>query len=157
MKKIKLTQGLFALVDDEDFEYLNQWKWYAAKMGNSVYALRRIRENGIQTGQQMHCQIMGCKWIDHIDGNGLNCQKYNLRKCNQQQNNWNRKPLRVSTSIYKGVSFNKDSKKWVAGIKKDGIDIHLGYHINEIEAAKIYDKKALEIFGEFAYLNFKEP
>jgi len=95
------------------------------------------------------------KLVDHIDGNGLNNRKANLRLCNHSQNAWNRRPNSGCHSKYKGVYWNKDKKKWHATISKSYKRIHLGYFDNEIEAARAYDKKAKEFFGEFAYLNFR--
>ncbi len=96
MKLIPLTQGKFAQVDDEDYDYLNQWKWYTTKNHKTFYAARHIRINGKQKLIYMHRVIMniikGYK-TDHIDHNGLNNQKYNLRICTCQENNRNRKKI----------------------------------------------------------------
>lgn len=160
MKQIPLSQGLFALVDDEDFEYLNQFKWHARKSRDTFYASRnlKISKNNRKT-IQMHRVILGTTDTkiqgDHIDGNGLNNQKSNLREATHEQNRRNTKSYKNGVSKYKGVSYRKDSKKWRSIINFNKKVIRLGYFSSEIEAAKAYDVKAKELFGEFAWLNFK--
>ena len=153
MKEIQLTQGKVALVDDEEFEKLNQFKWCAKKDGNTFYAIRGIRIGSKTQTIQMHNFIMNGKGVDHIDHNGLNNQKSNLRFCTQSENMMNRSKGGNCTSIYKGVSFHKRDKIWRAKIHINGKDIHLGNFISEIEAAKAYNNKAIELFCEFANLN----
>ncbi|MHC4574071.1 MAG: HNH endonuclease [Planctomycetota bacterium] len=91
--------------------------------------------------------------VDHIDGNGLNNRKSNLRLCTVRQNLWNRRPA-GGTSLYKGVCWRAEKKKWAARITCRDRRHHLGYFDTEMEAADAYDKKAAALFGEFAYLNF---
>lgn len=159
MKEIQLTQSKVALVDDEDFEYLNQFKWHARKCGNSFYARKNIGtiENANRGTHLMHRIIMNATdpqiCVDHKDGNGLNNQKSNLRICNHQQNNMNQRHIQNGSSIYKGVCWHKEAKKWVSNIHFNKM-IYLGLFDNETEAAKAYDQKAIELFGEFARLNF---
>lgn len=153
MKEINLTQGKVALVDDEDFEYLNQWKWYVIRNRKTFYATCNIRVDGKRITQYMHCEVMKGKGIDHRDRNGLNNQKSNLRFCTQQENCMNTRKRENTTSIYKGVSFFKPSGKWVASIKVNGKAIFLGIFFSEIEAALAYNAKAIELFCEFANLN----
>lgn len=158
MKEIKLTQGKVALVDDEDFEYFNQWKWYAAKGRRTFYAQRNgYNENGKYI-IHMHREILGLTdpeiFCDHRDTDGLNNQKHNLRTATRTQNNANKKSSKSSTSSFLGVSYHKSRNNWRATIFKDYKQIHLGSFKTEIEAAKAYDKHALEIHGEFANLNF---
>jgi len=158
MRQIELTQGKVAWVDNEDFEWLNQLKWYAHKHGNTFYAIRGILINGKYKVQRMHKFIMGDNLgksdIDHKDGDGLNNQKVNLRICTHQENMMNRRPNKNCSSIYKGVCWHKQTQKWVAKIWIDGKQIHLGYFIIEEDASRAYDKKSTELFGEFARLNF---
>jgi len=160
MKQIPLSQGLFALVDDEDFEYLNQFKWHARKSRDTFYASRnlRISKNNRKT-IQMHRVVLETTnpkiQIDHKDGNGLNNQKNNLRLATSTQNTRNSKPNKNTSSKYKGVSYRKDAKKWRSIINFNKKVIRLGCFTDEIEAAKAYDEKAKELFGEFAWLNFK--
>lgn len=159
MKEIQLTQGKVALVDDEDFEYLNQWKWHVRDNRNTFYAQRNeYDENGKHLIIHMHRVILNLTdrhiFGDHIDFNGLNNQRYNLRIATRRQNNTNKKSSKNSTSSFLGVSYHKSRNNWRATIFKDYKQIHLGSFKTEIEAAKAYDKHALEIHGEFANLNF---
>lgn len=153
MKEIQLTQGKVALVDDDNFETLNQYKWFAVKLGNVFYARRNISVNGKRSGQFMHNIIMGRKGVDHIDRDGLNNKVSNLRFCTKSENGMNRCKQRNTTSIYKGVSFHKRNNNWKASIRLEGKDIYLGCFTNEVDAAKAYNAKAIELFGEFANLN----
>lgn len=151
MKEIKLSKGYAALVDDEDFEYLNQWKWYVYIDRSYKYAIRRDRNTGKRI--KMHRIILNAPdnmLVDHIDHNGLNNQKTNIRLCTNSQNQWNMKGRRNG---FKGVSIDK--YRFRSSIKYQGKTIHLGNFKTEIEAAIAYDKKAKELFGEFAYLNFR--
>ncbi len=162
MKKIKLTQGQVALVDDADFDWLNQWKWYATydpKM-NSFYAVQKsITVDGKWGHIIMHRQILGLergdkKCVDHTDHNTLNNSRSNIRICTHQQNHMNRKPNTNTSSKYKGVCWYKRYKKWVAKIKIKGKTKYIGYFTMEEAAARAYDGTAKKEFGEFAYLNF---
>lgn len=158
MKEIQLSQwgknrGKYvALVDDEDFENLNQYKWAALKHGNTFYAVRSIYDNGKQA-IYMHGAIMGGKGVDHRDHNGLNNQRHNLRFCNQSENVINGQKSANRSSVYKGVCFNKSARKWEVQIILNGNRVHLGYFVLEVDAAKAYNAKATELFGEFANLN----
>ncbi len=156
MKRISLTQGKFALVDDEDFERINQYKWYAGKNKRTYYAGRHFCS---RTTIRMHRVIMNAPKgmeVDHRDGNGLNNCKGNLRFCTQSQNQQNQQALQGGTSLYKGVSSHTKDKKWRACITLNSKTYYLGNFYNEIKAALAYDEKAKELFGEFAYLNFPE-
>lgn len=157
MKKIKLTQGKFALVDDEDFEYLSQWKWSASKGNNTFYAQRCFLIDGKKKSISMHREVLKLKpgdgiLTDHKDHDGLNNQKSNLRKATYLQNQYNKSAS--GQSKYLGVSFEKDRKKWRARMKVGKIHKCLGRYNSEIEAAVAYDKAAKQR-GEFANLNFK--
>jgi hypothetical protein len=155
MKEIKLTKGFVALVDDEDYEYLNQWKWCVSSNGNRKYAIRGIkRSDGRTEIISMHRLIMNTPvglLVDHIDHNGLNCQRHNMRNCTRSQNNQNRSSRKISTSKYLGVSFNSERKLFRADIN----DVCIGHFENEIDAAIAYDKRAKELYGEFANINIK--
>ncbi len=157
MKEIVLTQGKFAQVDDEDFEFLNQWKWYALKSKNTFYAVRNIGIEPNRTAVRMHNVILKNIGIDHIDHDGLNNQRLNLRHCTGSENQMNRNLKSglagTYTSSYKGVSWHKAANKWYASIRYDGRQRSLGVYVNEIEAAIAYNKEASQRFGEFAFLN----
>ncbi len=156
MKEIELTQGKVALIDDGDFEWLSRWKW---RYHNKGYATRSSYINRYKTIEVlMHREIMNTPKgmeTDHKDFNKLNNQRSNLRVCDRYQNMRNRKPNR-GNSYYKGVSFSKRDNIWRAVIFYDGKQVFVGHFKNEEEAARAYDRKAKELFGEFAYLNFKE-
>lgn len=149
MKEIQLTQGKIALIDDEDFEEINKYRWCYS---NNGYAVRNKNGKIIL----MHNIIMKDKLIDHIDGNKLNNQKSNLRKCTNQQNQMNRKKSKNCTSRFKGVYFNKKSNKWMSRLILNKETIFLGEFKTEEDSAKAYDSKARELFGEFARCNFDE-
>lgn len=159
MKRIPLTQNKFALVDDADFQKINQHKWSASKRINTYYALRYI--GGGRKRPRfclMHRDILGLqkgdgKHTDHIDGNGLDNQRSNLRVCTQQQNAFNQRAQRGS-SRFKGVHWFKRCRIWQANIRHEYRTIHLGYFKNEVDAAEAYDRAAKRLFGNFARLNF---
>lgn len=154
MKKIPLTHGKFAIVDDEDYEWLNQYKWCAVKIRNTYYAMRAEKGEHIA----MHREILGLvkgdgKQTDHRNHNGLDNWRCNMRVCTHSQNQHNQRKQN-GTSKYKGVSWYKRDKKWRVCIQINERRICIGYFDNEIDAAKAYDTKAKELFGEFAYCNF---
>ena len=153
MKEIQLTQGKVALVDDEDFESLNQFKWYAIRNGKTFYATRKDMDDYKQINILMHWEVMNGKGIDHKDHNGMNNQKSNLRLCTQKENCMNRSKRENTSSIYKGVSFHSRDKKWQAHIGINGKYIHIGLFTSEVDAAKAYNEKAIELFCEFAHIN----
>lgn len=157
MKEIQLTQGYVTIVDDDDYEHINQWKWFAARFKNTVYAHRNERVGGKQRTVRMHREILGIAdssvFCDHKDGNGLNNQRCNLRECTKRENNLNCKRKTSDTSNYKGVSLYAPNNKWGARIMHNGNAVHLGYHETENAAAKAYNEAAMKHHGEFAYLN----
>jgi hypothetical protein len=152
---IELTQGKFALVDDEYFEFLSQWKWQC----HNGYAVRTVcvRKDGKRSSIsiRMHRLVMNAangEVIDHKNLNTLDNRKENLRVCTKAENNRNIRG-RKGTSKYKGVCWDKNRNKWLSSIQFNNKHIHIGYFINEDEAAKAYNLKAEELFGEFALLN----
>lgn len=155
MKEIQLTRGKVAFVDDEDFDNLSKFSWHCKKCASDLfYAVRSINLHGKIKNISMHREVFGLvRSIDHIDGNGLNNQKINLRECNHAQNMQNRRKLSVSSSPYKGVQWWKNQNRWASRIALNKKRIFLGYFINEIDAAKAYNKAATRLFGEFANLN----
>ena len=157
MKQIALTQNKFAIVDDEDFEKLNQFKWHAEKRGDTFYA-RRSEGGRLHLKRfYMHRQVMAPNnnkiHCDHISGNGLDNRKSNLRLCTSSENLMNQRPSIGATSKYKGVYWDKSRNKWGSRIGINGIGIYIGRFLDEIEAAKAYNLKATELFGDFARLN----
>lgn len=158
MKEIKLTKGKFALVDDADYQWLNQWKWFAVKRRRTFYAMRVLyKKSKYHCTVIMHRLILGITDIkidsDHIDHNGLNNQRYNLREATHRENMKNRSAARYSTSKYLGVSKRINSDLWRAKLQSNGISIHIGYFIDEKDAALAYNKAAIARHGEFANLN----
>ena len=146
MRKIPLTKGMVALVDDEDYDDLAKHKWHYTNTG---YATR----NGVL----MHHVLIGKRKgfdVDHANGNGVDNRRGNIRHCTHAQNIAN-SPPRGGASKYKGVKRNGKVKRWRATIMKDYKDIHIGYFDTEKEAALAYDSVARKYFGEFAYCNFK--
>ena len=153
MKKIQLANNKgVALVDDEDYDMLMQYKWH---LSVNIYAEANIKINNKWTTKRMHKFLINTPnkmEVDHIDGNGLNNQKSNLRIVTTSQNQMNRKKQNGS-SIYKGVYFDNNANKWCAQIYVNKKRIYLGLFINEKDAAIVYNEKAKELFGEFANLN----
>lgn len=149
---IPLTQGRFALVDADDYEWLSQYRWQATFNGTKWYACTSRKGKTIW----MHRLIMNAprgKVVDHYDGNGLHNRRASLRICTRQQNAYNSRH-RGGTSQFKGVHFEKATGKWRATIVFKGEHFNLGLYDDEVDAARAYDRKAIELFGEFAYLNF---
>ncbi len=157
MKRIPLTQGQFAIVDDEDFERLRQFKWHAYKRPNTYYAKRHITENGRYVHLSMQHAVMDVSrsvLVDHKDRNGLNNTRSNLRICTKGQNQHNQGKRRDNTSGFKGVCRHRT--RWEAKIVLNGIKKHLGTFDTPEEAAKAYDDAARKLHGEFACLNFRD-
>jgi len=155
MREIPLTQGKVAFVDNDDYDYLMQWKWCAHKDGKTFYAVRSSSViNGKRKFIMMHRVIMNTPEgmiVDHIDHDGLNCQKYNMRNCTLKQNTKNRSAFGMSK--YLGVTTYRNYIK--AAITNDGKYTHLGNFKTKEEAALAYDEAAKKMHGEFANLNFK--
>ncbi|MBN2271732.1 MAG: HNH endonuclease [Sedimentisphaerales bacterium] len=150
---IPLTQGKFAVVDAEDYDRLCGRKWHAAKNGGQFYAQRYEKRRNIA----MHREILDIPpgmVCDHKNHNTLDNRKGNLRICTPAQNQYNQLPRDGGTSRYKGVRWHKDNCKWQAAIGYNSRLIHIGYYEYEADAAIAYDDMAIELFGEFACLNF---
>lgn len=155
MKEIPLTQGQVALVDDADFERVNQFKWHARRAGGAFYAVHMVKNAGKQEAVRLHRFILpGIGPIDHKDGNGLNNCRDNLRPASKAQNGqaFRRKSIGASSS-FRGVS-RLPYSRWRAQIRTGGITYYLGCFDVEEDAALAYDWAAKELFGEFASPNF---
>lgn len=169
--KIELTQNKATLVDDKNLKWLNQDKWHVDKHGNIYYAVRKItiqsqdKKKNIKQKRKtiyMHRIIMENKlgrklkqneYIDHINGNGLDNRRNNLRLCDNSKNIANSNKQKNTSSIYKGVCWNKRLKKWISQIRFNKKTMHLGVFHDEIEAALAYNEIALKYFKEFAKIN----
>lgn len=158
MKSIKLTRGLVTFVDDDVYEWASKLKWYASSGDTVIYALRKVSRklDPTQRSIRLHREIMQPKHgleIDHINGNGLDNRRENLRVVTRQENKRGfRRKNKSLSSRFRGVC--RYRKKWQAGIKVAGRRIHLGHYVNEIAAARAYDRAAKEFFGKFASPNF---
>jgi hypothetical protein len=151
VKRIPLGGGLYAYVDAADYEWLSQYTW-SCKAG---YAARR--ENGKTIF--MHREIMRPPKgmvVDHIDGNKLNNCRVNMRNCTPQENGRNRAKRIGTSSRFRGVSRFKKYARYRATIRFHGEPVWLGYHDDEVEAARAYDRKAVELGIECARLNLPE-
>ena len=162
MKKIKLTQGKYALVDNEDFEYLNQWKWCFHKTPKDTqgYAIRSgyCRKTGKRSRIAIHRVIVKAKLgeiCDHRNGNGLDNRRKNLRTCTLEQSARNKKASRrKKLNAIKGVTIIKNNSGipsyWIARITHNKKRIYLGTFKTKRAAEKAYKQAALKFHGEFA-------
>lgn len=154
MKRIKLTQGYFALVDDRDFKKLSKFKWWAlVDKSGAIYACRTTsKPDGKKTSIRMGRQVMNApkgKDTDHKDRNTLNNQRSNLRVCTRSQNNANSKKRKDNTSGIKGVSWDYRTRKWIAQIQLRGKNVFFKRYTNKLKAATAYAIAAKKYFGEF--------
>lgn len=158
MREITLTRGQVALVDDDDFEWLSQWRWYAQSNGRGgFYAARRARHQGPLI--YMHRLIAGTEnglITDHVDGNGLNNQRSNLRSATQLQNMMNRIGKTAGSSRFKGVWFDarqSGARKWRSAIRINGKLKYLGRFEREEDAGAAYAAAASQHFGQFSNIS----
>jgi hypothetical protein len=153
MKQVPLSMGYIAFVDDEDFERVSRYKWHAHKTRNSIHAKRDTKRPNRKT-IFLHNFILGNPApgmeIDHRDGNGLNCQKDNMRYCTHADNSKNQSKRKNNTSGYKGVFWSRGRKKWCAHITVNYKRIFIGYFDSIEDAANAYGNAALKYFGDFA-------
>lgn len=169
MREIPLTHGLVALVDDDDFEWLSRHKWHAHRGGKGdgygFYAYRTVhlgvgmaRPKSLRIA--MHGVLMGGDRpgfeVDHINLNGLDNRRANLRWATRSQQRANQGPRIDGSSGFKGVSFHRKARKWTAQVQSGGKYYYLGLHATPEDAARAYDRAALELFGEFARINFPD-
>jgi hypothetical protein len=166
MKRIPLTKGKEALVDECDYAYLMQWKWFCSSSGRAV---RNAKQSDVASfvkrplsrqrilmhrvvAERTGLKIAG-KDVDHVDTNPLNNQRNNLRPATDAQNSSNQGKTSRNTSGFKGVSWNKNNKNWLARICYYGVQYNLGSYATPEAAAAAYDAAAKELHKEFAYLN----
>ena len=149
-------------MDPEDYERLNKHKWHAVN-GKHTYYAERVTRVGKKRNRmiiKMHREIIRVgdgKFCDHINHNGLDNRKTNLRPATQTENNRNRRKLKINNfrSKYKGVTWNQKEKGWAVRIMTNRKSRYVGCYKDEIEAAKAYDRAAKKYHGEFAVLNFE--
>ena len=149
MREIRLPGGRVTLVDDDDYERLTTRAWKVT----SNYVCRTERRNKKDRHITMSRVIMNCPEnmvVDHINGDTMDNRKCNLRVCTQKQNAFNRDKQKNNTSGYKGVTFNKWSKRWQSVITKNRVNYYLGLFDTPEEAYEAYKSKAKELHGEFA-------
>ena len=152
MKKIPLTQGKYALVDNEDYLELSKYKWC---LNTNGYAVRRVGGRKAKL-TIMHRVIIGAQdgqEVDHISRNKLDNRRSNLRFATRAQNTANTPPSVRNTSGLKGVHWLKSRDKWQVRIGYGGRVLSLGYYKDKTEAAKAYNNKAVELYGDYAWLN----
>lgn len=140
-------------IDDEDYAIIEGYTWYTDKNG---YAVAHDEQHPSRKIVKMHRLLMNPgigQEVDHKNGIPLDNRRSNLRLCSHSQNGKNKRSSKGS-SRFKGVSLHKRINKWMASITMNYKKIHLGYFETEEQAAKSYDLKAKELFGEFANLNF---
>jgi len=153
-KQIPLTQGKFAIVDDEDYERVSKFKWRAHRGHTTWYGARTRGVIFGRTNILLHRFIMDTppgKQVDHIDGDGLNCTRKNMRECLPKENARNLRTPKNSTTGYKGVS--KRIRGWRAQIVVNDKQIYLGTFDSPESAAKAYNEAAKKYHGDFARLN----
>jgi hypothetical protein len=153
MKEIPLSKGKVALVDDEDYEELSQWKWSY----NGRVAMRGAFPDGRRKNIIMHRQIMNAPdgmEVDHIDHDPLNNSRSNLRICTRAENSRNRSPQRNGSSRFLGVSWDRQRQRWSAHIMMHGKLRRIGSFPIEEEAARAYDREAIVHHGPFANPNY---
>lgn len=157
MKLMPLTQGKFAMVDDEDFDYLSQWKWgiskgYATRKSYLGFIDGKHKRGFFSMHRVINKTLVGMD-TDHINGDRLDNRKENLRSATRTENIFNRPKHKNSRSGYKGVNWRKDLKKWRAEIQFNGIRKTIGFFENIDDAVKAYDECAIQYHGKFAKIN----
>lgn len=154
--EVPLTRGMVTLIDDEDAPVvLAQGRWWAQKCRDVYYARRDVRRgDGKKNALFVHSLLTGWPLVDHIDHDGLNNQRSNLRPATHAQNVRNGRMRNNNTSGYRGVNLQGQCTRWKAKIGLNGRQIYLGLYGTAEEAARAYDEAAIELHGEFASLNF---
>lgn len=153
MKLLPLTNNLFAKVDDVDFKRLIKYKWNCSLCKDGFYRISTTQHKKTIILSRLIMKSPKGKVVDHINHDNLDNRKINLRVCTNSENLYNLKLRKSSKYGYKGISLRKN--KWIVQLKKNNKYFYCGLFDDKIEAAKAYDKKAKELFGTFANLNFK--
>lgn len=156
MKRIPLTQGKYAIVDDEDYGVLLSYSWVYSDDRTNEYAHTTLRVGGKKTTVKMHRMIMEApkgKQVDHMNHNGLDNRKTNLRLCTNSQNQANANVKSNSGTGIKGVHRRKDNGRWRAHALRNGKRVWLGHFNTAKEAAMAYNNYVKKFDGEFARLN----
>lgn len=156
MRKIKLSQGKYAIVDDEDFKQLNKHKWHYALYKKGKGYAKSNNHKGFPKLIRMHRIIMNAKKgqeVDHINGNTIDNRKSNLRIVTRSQNMMNTGLRNTNTSGYKGICFDKRYKRWCSYTWKNGKQIYLGSSKSKKQAAIIYNIGVEKYHGSYALLN----
>jgi hypothetical protein len=161
VRLIPVGHGKYAIVDADDYDRLSKYKWRLSTNGHAFYAYRYASTRG---GKKKHRILMHHEIIDipegmvcdHMNHNGLNNRKPNLRSATSSQNNCNTRKGAKTTSRYRGVTQDARSNKWRARINANGREIYLGVFDDKVDAAKAYDAAAKKHHGEFAVLNFPD-
>jgi hypothetical protein len=146
----------YAIVDAEDYDFLSQWNWTYYAHRRTFYAKRFAGARKAQKAYYMHREIISTPLgmaTDHINGNGLDNRRCNLRACSPVENLYGMGKRQGTVSRYKGVAYKKDTKKWFAQIMHHRKHYNLGYYNKEEDAAKRYNEVAVQMFGEYARLN----
>lgn len=153
--RLPLTQGQFAIIDEQDAPRVAKHKWFARKERIIWYAYTNVVIKGHRTVITLHRFLLDFPsglTVDHINGNGLDCRRSNLRVCTNTENVRNMKRRKDNASGFKGVNLHKG--RWRAYITIDGHQKSLGYYDSPADAARAYDSAALIHFGQFARTNF---
>lgn len=156
MKEILLTKGYVAIVDDDMYDDLSQYKWRVQEGKHTCYAVRAKMILGKRYSISMHRYVLDCinlrMCVDHVNDNGLDNRKSNLRICSYSDNQHNKRSFH-GTSVHKGIFFHSKRNKWRAQICFDNKTCYIGDYDSETDAAMAYNRSALQKFGEFARLN----
>jgi hypothetical protein len=158
--RLPLSRGLFSLVDDDDLATAvaaGSWSAHDCGGGSKIYARRTVRDSSGQRTISLHTLLTGWPMVDHVNGDGLDNRRSNLRPASPRQNNANLRLARNNTSGFKGVSFHKQTGRFRAALNTNGKCIHLGLFSTAEEAAHAYDVAAIQLWGEFARPNFPPP
>lgn len=155
MKKIPLTQGYFALVDDSDYEAISKYKWHIKKHGRTFYAKHSTKkgDNRKQKTVYMHSLLLATPRgmeVDHIDGDGLNNRRDNIRVCVHAENTRNARTRLDNKSGFRGVHFHSRDMVWSASIGFKNKRVHLGYFSSKLLAREAYRDASIKYYGNFA-------